>query len=124
MEGGNTVATADLGGTVLAGTLENPLGLWERQLSYTLHKVRDQCLLYRANEKPVDEYLDKKKWRLLITHFWIRQASSGKKFSQDRKHRSITTTQWFRPNVVITRIFKPGGSDIPLEGQISYLLEA
>uniref|UniRef100_M1B7R1 Lysine-specific histone demethylase 1 homolog 3 n=1 Tax=Solanum tuberosum TaxID=4113 RepID=M1B7R1_SOLTU len=43
MEGGNKVATADLGGSVLTGTLGNPLGLLERQLSYTLHKVKDQC---------------------------------------------------------------------------------
>ncbi|KAH0721567.1 hypothetical protein KY284_006597 [Solanum tuberosum] len=57
---GNTVAAADLGGSDLAGTLENPLGLLERQLSYTLHKVRDQCPLYCANGNPVDEYLDKK----------------------------------------------------------------
>ncbi|WMV31628.1 hypothetical protein MTR67_025013 [Solanum verrucosum] len=60
MEGGNKVATADLGGSVLTGTLGNPLGLLARQLSYTLHTVRDQCPLYRADGKPVDEYLDKK----------------------------------------------------------------
>ncbi|KAH0753128.1 hypothetical protein KY285_006276 [Solanum tuberosum] len=54
------VAAADLGGSVLTGTLGNPLGLLERKLSYTLHKVRDQCPLYRANGNPVDEYLDTK----------------------------------------------------------------
>ncbi|KAG5578936.1 hypothetical protein H5410_049563 [Solanum commersonii] len=30
------------------------------RLSYTLHKVRDQCPLYRANGNPIDEYLDTK----------------------------------------------------------------
>ncbi|WMV50458.1 hypothetical protein MTR67_043843 [Solanum verrucosum] len=60
MEGGNKVATADLGGSVLRGTIANPLGLLEQQLSYILHKVRDQCPIYRANRNPVDEYLDKK----------------------------------------------------------------
>jgi len=55
------VAAADLGGSVLTGTLGNPLGLLERKLSYTLHKVRDQCPLYRADGKPVDKHLDKKK---------------------------------------------------------------
>ncbi|MCD7447256.1 hypothetical protein HAX54_026375 [Datura stramonium] len=51
MEGGNTVAAADLGGSVLTGTLGNPLGFLAQQLSYTLHKVRDQCPLYRADGK-------------------------------------------------------------------------
>ncbi|KAG5607938.1 hypothetical protein H5410_029430 [Solanum commersonii] len=60
MEGGNKVATADLGGSVLTGTLGNPLGLLARQLSYTLHTVRDQCPLYCADGMPIDKYLDKK----------------------------------------------------------------
>ncbi|KAG5581438.1 hypothetical protein H5410_052065 [Solanum commersonii] len=38
---GNKVTTADLGGIVLTGTLGNPPGLFVRQLSYTLHKVRE-----------------------------------------------------------------------------------
>ena len=58
MEGWNKVDAADLWGTVLTGTLGNPLGLLGQQLSYTLHKVRDQCLLYCADGKPVNEYLD------------------------------------------------------------------
>ncbi|KAH0670058.1 hypothetical protein KY285_024213 [Solanum tuberosum] len=33
------VAVADLGGSVLTGTLGNPLGQLGRQLSYTLHKA-------------------------------------------------------------------------------------
>ncbi|OIT08256.1 PREDICTED: protein FLOWERING LOCUS D-like [Nicotiana attenuata] len=60
MEGGNKVAAADLGGSVLTGTLGNPLGLLARQLSYTLHKVRDKCPLYRVDGKPVDPDLDQK----------------------------------------------------------------
>ncbi|KAF3615706.1 Lysine-specific histone demethylase 1 -like protein 3 [Capsicum annuum] len=60
MEGGNKVAAADLGGSVLTGTLGNPLGLLARQLSYTLHKVRDKCPLYRVDGKPVDQDLDHK----------------------------------------------------------------
>ncbi|WMV31036.1 hypothetical protein MTR67_024421 [Solanum verrucosum] len=38
MERGNKVATTDLRGSVLTGTLGNPLGLLGRQLLYTLHK--------------------------------------------------------------------------------------
>ncbi|WMV31035.1 hypothetical protein MTR67_024420 [Solanum verrucosum] len=38
----------------------NLLGLLAQWLSYTLHKVRDQCPLYRADGKDVDKYLDKK----------------------------------------------------------------
>ncbi|KAJ8551680.1 hypothetical protein K7X08_021695 [Anisodus acutangulus] len=60
MEGGNKVAAADLGGSVLTGTLGNPLGLLARQLSYTLHKVRDKCPLYRVDGKSVDQDLDHK----------------------------------------------------------------
>ncbi|CAH9106427.1 unnamed protein product [Cuscuta epithymum] len=60
MEGGNRAASADLGGSVLTGTLGNPLGIIARQLSYTLHKVRDKCPLYRPDGKPVDPNLDKK----------------------------------------------------------------
>ncbi|KAJ8540285.1 hypothetical protein K7X08_030204 [Anisodus acutangulus] len=59
MEGRNKVAAADLGGSVLTGTLGNPLGLLARELSYTLHKVRDKCMLYRTEGKPVDKDLDK-----------------------------------------------------------------
>ncbi|KAH0722574.1 hypothetical protein KY290_005226 [Solanum tuberosum] len=57
---GNKVTTADLGGIALTGTLGNPPGLFALQLSYTLHKVRDQYPLYRADGKIVDEYLDYK----------------------------------------------------------------
>ncbi|KDP30478.1 hypothetical protein JCGZ_16157 [Jatropha curcas] len=53
--GGNKVtASADLGGTVLTGTLGNPLGILARQLGQSLHKVRDKCPLYSFDGKPVD----------------------------------------------------------------------
>ncbi|KAH9612623.1 hypothetical protein KSS87_012529 [Heliosperma pusillum] len=60
MEGSNKIAAADLGGSVLTGTLGNPLGILARQLSYSLHKVRDKCPLYRVDGSPVDSFLDAK----------------------------------------------------------------
>ncbi|KAL6290678.1 hypothetical protein ACE6H2_008188 [Prunus campanulata] len=61
MEGGIRVcAAADLGGSVLTGTLGNPLGIVARQLGYVLHKVRDKCPLYSFDGKPVDPDMDMK----------------------------------------------------------------
>lgn len=60
MEGGNRVAFADLGGSVLTGTHGNPLGILARQLSYPLHKIRDKCPLYRLDGGPVDSGVDAK----------------------------------------------------------------
>ncbi|KAF7112859.1 hypothetical protein RHSIM_RhsimUnG0185600 [Rhododendron simsii] len=60
MEGGNRTASADLGGSVLTGTLGNPLGILARQLSSSLHKVRDKCPLYNLDGKPVDPDVDSK----------------------------------------------------------------
>nr|POF10724.1 protein flowering locus d [Quercus suber] len=61
MEGGNRVcAAADLGGSVLTGTLGNPLGIMARQLGYQLHKVRDKCPLYSLDGSPVDHDMDMK----------------------------------------------------------------
>ncbi|XP_024992234.1 protein FLOWERING LOCUS D isoform X1 [Cynara cardunculus var. scolymus] len=60
IEGGNKVAAADLGGSVLTGTHGNPLGILARQLSYPLHKIRDKCPLYRLDGKPVDSEVDAK----------------------------------------------------------------
>ncbi|GER51255.1 lysine-specific histone demethylase 1 homolog 3 [Striga asiatica] len=57
---GNTVAAVDLGGSVLTGTLGNPLGILARQLNFVLHKVRDKCPLYRVDGMPVDPDLDRK----------------------------------------------------------------
>uniref|UniRef100_A0A166DRA3 SWIRM domain-containing protein n=1 Tax=Daucus carota subsp. sativus TaxID=79200 RepID=A0A166DRA3_DAUCS len=60
MDGANKTAAADLGGSVLTGTLGNPLGILAKQLSYPLHKVRDKCPLYNVDGKPVDPDLDTK----------------------------------------------------------------
>jgi lysine-specific histone demethylase 1 len=60
MDGDNKEAAADLGGSVLTGTLGNPLGILARQLSYPLHKVRDKCPLYTSDGKPVDPSMDLK----------------------------------------------------------------
>lgn len=60
MEGGNRVAAADLGGSVLTGTHGNPLGILARQLSYPLHKIRDKCPLYKMDGNPVDSGVDAK----------------------------------------------------------------
>ncbi|KAJ4834640.1 hypothetical protein Tsubulata_020208 [Turnera subulata] len=61
--GGNKAsASADLGGSVLTGTLGNPLGILARQLGLgnSLHKVRDKCPLYRVDGQPVDLDVDMK----------------------------------------------------------------
>nr|KYP48948.1 Lysine-specific histone demethylase 1 isogeny 3 [Cajanus cajan] len=61
MEGGNRLcAAADLGGSVLTGTLGNPLGIVARQLGELLHKVRDKCPLYCVDGRPVDPDMDVK----------------------------------------------------------------
>ncbi|KAL5569394.1 hypothetical protein UlMin_025969 [Ulmus minor] len=60
MEGGNRCAAADLGGSVLTGTLGNPLGIIARQLGSSLHKVRDKCPIYSLDGKPVDRDMDMK----------------------------------------------------------------
>ncbi|KAH9768523.1 protein FLOWERING LOCUS D [Citrus sinensis] len=63
MEGGagNRIsASADLGGSVLTGTLGNPLGILAKQLGSLLHKVRDKCPLYRLDGNSVDPEIDMK----------------------------------------------------------------
>jgi lysine-specific histone demethylase 1 len=63
MEGGagNRVsASVDLGGSVLTGTLGNPLGILARQLGFWMHKVRDKCPLYSVGGRPVDLDMDMK----------------------------------------------------------------
>ncbi|KAK8517098.1 hypothetical protein V6N13_092384 [Hibiscus sabdariffa] len=61
MEGGNRLsAAADLGGSVLTGTLGNPLGIVAKQLGASLFKVRDKCPLYRMDGTPVDPDMDMK----------------------------------------------------------------
>ncbi|KAI3957325.1 hypothetical protein MKW98_003046 [Papaver atlanticum] len=60
MEGSDKIAAADLGGSVLTGTFGNPLAIIGRQLSCSLHKVRDKCPLYKPDGKPVDPDMDMK----------------------------------------------------------------
>lgn len=60
MEMGNIAAEADLGGSVLTGIHGNPLGVLARQLSYSLHKVRDKCPLYQPDGQPVNIEVDAK----------------------------------------------------------------
>ncbi|KAL8510968.1 hypothetical protein ACS0TY_017691 [Phlomoides rotata] len=60
LEGSNMTAAVDLGGSVLTGTFGNPLGILARQLSSTLHTVRDKCPLYRVDGTPMDPDLDRK----------------------------------------------------------------
>ncbi|XP_062186211.1 lysine-specific histone demethylase 1 homolog 3-like [Phragmites australis] len=60
MEGGGRSAAADLGGSVLTGTLGNPLGIVAKQLGLPMHKIRDKCPLYRPDGSPVDPEVDKK----------------------------------------------------------------
>ncbi|CAL9220267.1 unnamed protein product [Arabidopsis halleri] len=60
MEANRVGAAADLGGSVLTGTLGNPLGIIARQLGSSLYKVRDKCPLYRVDGKPVDPDVDMK----------------------------------------------------------------
>ncbi|EPS58744.1 hypothetical protein M569_16065, partial [Genlisea aurea] len=56
----NRSAAVDLGGSVLTGTLGNPLGILARQLSLTLHKVKDKCPLYGVDGAPVNPDVDQK----------------------------------------------------------------
>ncbi|CAN1775398.1 Lysine-specific histone demethylase 1 homolog 2 [Linum perenne] len=51
-------AVADIGGSVITGMHANPLGVLARQLSIPLHKVRDNCPLYKPNGEPVDKQMD------------------------------------------------------------------
>lgn len=50
----------DLGGSVITGIHANPLGVLARQLSIPLHKVRDECPLYKPNGELVDKETDSK----------------------------------------------------------------
>lgn len=51
-------AALDLGGSVITGIHANPLGVLARQLSIPLHKVRDNCPLYKPDGAPVDKAMD------------------------------------------------------------------
>ncbi|KAK6131568.1 hypothetical protein DH2020_034679 [Rehmannia glutinosa] len=51
-------SAVDLGGSVITGIHANPLGVLARQLSIPLHKVRDNCPLYKPDGIPVDKEID------------------------------------------------------------------
>ncbi|EYU33410.1 hypothetical protein ABFS82_13G079500 [Erythranthe guttata] len=51
-------AAVDLGGSVITGIHANPLGVLARQISVPLHKVRDNCPLYKPDGGPVDKEID------------------------------------------------------------------
>ncbi|KAH7844426.1 hypothetical protein Vadar_027859 [Vaccinium darrowii] len=53
-------AAVELGGSVITGIHANPLGVLARQLSIPLHKVRDNCPLYKPNGDLVDKEVDSK----------------------------------------------------------------
>jgi lysine-specific histone demethylase 1 len=53
-------AAVDLGGSVITGIHANPLGVLARQLSIPLHKVRDNCPLYKPDGAPIDKEIDSK----------------------------------------------------------------
>ncbi|KEH19589.1 putative spermine oxidase transcription regulator Homeodomain-LIKE family [Medicago truncatula] len=53
-------AALDLGGSVITGIHANPLAVLARQLSIPLHKVRDNCPLFKPNGEPVDKEIDSK----------------------------------------------------------------
>lgn len=53
-------AAVDLGGSVITGIHANPLGVMARQLSIPLHKVRDNCPLYKPDGAPIDKEIDSK----------------------------------------------------------------
>ncbi|KAL5737932.1 hypothetical protein ACOSP7_030693 [Xanthoceras sorbifolium] len=52
------IAAVDVGGSVITGIHANPLGVLARQLSIPLHKVRDNCPLYKPDGAPVDKETD------------------------------------------------------------------
>ncbi|XP_024922693.1 lysine-specific histone demethylase 1 homolog 2 isoform X2 [Ziziphus jujuba] len=53
-------AAMELGGSVITGIHANPLGVLARQLSIPLHKVRDNCPLYKPDGAPVGKDIDSK----------------------------------------------------------------
>ncbi|KAM1406337.1 hypothetical protein ACFXTH_001020 [Malus domestica] len=108
MEGGNRVsAAADLGGSVLTGTLGNPLGIVARQLGDMLHKVRDKCPLYSLDGKPVDPDMDMKVEaafnRLLDKASTLRQLMGG--VSVDVSLGAALETFWDAVNAEETNLF-------------------
>ncbi|WOG92014.1 hypothetical protein DCAR_0311270 [Daucus carota subsp. sativus] len=60
MNNGDSEATVDLGGSVITGIHANPLGVLARQLSIPLHKIRDNCPLYKPDGAAVNQEIDSK----------------------------------------------------------------
>lgn len=92
---GNYVSV-DLGGSVITGIHANPLGVLARQLSIPLHKVRDNCPLYKPNGKPVDMDIDLKVEvifnKLLDKVTQLRQIMGG--FANDISLGTVLETLW------------------------------
>ncbi|XP_061367201.1 lysine-specific histone demethylase 1 homolog 2 [Gastrolobium bilobum] len=91
MGGEDKFAAIDLGGSVITGIHANPLGVLARQLSIPLHKVRDNCPLYKPNGMPVDKEIDTKVEfifnRLLDKVMEMRQIMGG--FASDTSLGSV-----------------------------------
>ncbi|XP_020214682.1 lysine-specific histone demethylase 1 homolog 2 [Cajanus cajan] len=87
-------AAIDLGGSVITGIHANPLGVLARQLSIPLHKVRDNCPLYKPNGAPVDQEMDASVEfvfnRLLDKVMELRQIMGG--FASDTSLGSVLET--------------------------------
>ncbi|KAJ1395495.1 Winged helix-like DNA-binding domain superfamily [Sesbania bispinosa] len=94
MGGKGKFAAIDLGGSVITGIHANPLGVLARQLSIPLHKVRDNCPLYKPNGAPVDKETDKNVEfvfnRLLDKVMELRQIMGG--FASDTSLGSVLET--------------------------------
>ncbi|XP_017432395.1 lysine-specific histone demethylase 1 homolog 2 [Vigna angularis] len=84
----------DLGGSIITGIHANPLGVLARQLSIPLHKVRDNCPLYKPNGAPVDTEMDARVEyvfnRLLDKVMELRQIMGG--FASDTSLGSVLET--------------------------------
>ncbi|KAF5730649.1 lysine-specific histone demethylase 1 2 [Tripterygium wilfordii] len=53
-------AAVDVGGSAITGIHANPLGVLARQLGIPLHKVRDNCPLYKPDGAPIEKEVDSK----------------------------------------------------------------
>lgn len=87
-------SAVDLGGSVITGIHANPLGVLARQLSIPLHKVRDNCPLYKPDGTPVDKEIDSKIEvifnKLLDKVMELRQTMGG--FANDISLGSVLET--------------------------------
>lgn len=87
-------AAVDIGGSVITGIHANPLGVLARQLSIPLHKVRDNCPLYKPDGTPVDREIDSKVEfifnKLLDKVMELRQIMGG--FANDVSLGSVLET--------------------------------